>query len=76
MIMTGSADQLTPLDTTVGPIYEGLPAPKLLWTIEGGDHYVSISGKSGGPLDAVGTAHAGEGGHQLRVGIHREKLRP
>ena len=40
MVMAGSTDQLTPLVSTTEPIYSGLPAPKYMWTIEGGDHYI------------------------------------
>jgi len=40
MVMAGSIDQLTPLASTTEPIYFGLPAPKYMWTIEGGDHYI------------------------------------
>ena len=40
LILAGSLDALTPLQSVVGPIYEGMPGPKYLWTVEGGDHFI------------------------------------
>lgn len=39
LVLTGEQDLTTPLESTVRPIWEGLPAPKWLWTLEGGNHY-------------------------------------
>ena len=39
LVITGRLDQSTPVEGTVEPIYEGLPAPKYFWILEEADHF-------------------------------------
>ena len=39
LVLGGTLDDTTTMDGDIVPIYEGIPGPKALLTVEGGDHF-------------------------------------